>query len=194
MIFSEQQRIAPITASHFAAIADGFFEVRITRLGPQRWRISKRERLQTIRFDRAVFKTVDFTRSHGVVGQRHYQGSLYVALDEAVPEAVIALRPLRDSTREPSAARPYLIESRWQVSRLWWSKASFSFTAQGFGAGAMTWQVPAGRYHIEAERNGRREALPEMEVDESGRLSVRLALSALEPLTINVIRVKEMGS
>lgn len=42
--------LAPIKASHYAAIADGFFSTQITRTGDNRWTISNRDGLHTVRF------------------------------------------------------------------------------------------------------------------------------------------------
>ncbi|MCB1738624.1 MAG: hypothetical protein KDI42_10890, partial [Gammaproteobacteria bacterium] len=57
--------ITPITASQYAAIADGFYTTRFETLGADRWRVHDRGALQTLRFDRATFRAVDFTRSRG---------------------------------------------------------------------------------------------------------------------------------
>jgi hypothetical protein len=90
--YARASEIAPIAASHYAAIAEGFYSTRFEPLGKDAWRIDDRGRLQTIRFDRAVFRGVDFARSEGVLGQRHYQGSLYVALDDLPPRTVPKLK------------------------------------------------------------------------------------------------------
>ena len=58
----------------------------------------------------------------------------------------------------------------------------------------MTWQVPAGHYRIEVQRDGGVEPVLDTQVEGTGLMQVRLALSALEPVTINVARVTELGS
>jgi len=75
-----------IAASHYAAIADGFFSTQITSLGESSWLIQNRGALQTVRFDDAAALAVDLARSVGVLGQRKKGNSLYVALDEAYDE------------------------------------------------------------------------------------------------------------
>lgn len=143
--------ITPVTASRFAAIGDGFSSARFVALGPSKWRVENRDGLQTIRFDNATFRAVDFTNSTGVIGQRHFQGSLYVALDPAVREPVIALRDIADASIEPAQSVSYLVEARWQFRKLQRTGAGFLVEAQGFGAGGMVWQVSApGTYTIEA--------------------------------------------
>jgi hypothetical protein len=151
--YSRNQEITPIPTSQYAAIADGFYQTQITLLGPQRWRITNRDALQTIRFDQATFRTVDFAGSTGVIGQRHHQGSLYVALDASDPAPVIALKAQPDGSQVSAAEHPYLIHSRFHVWELRRSSDSFSFQTQGFGRGEMAWKVPrAGRFQIEVQR------------------------------------------
>ena len=54
--------------------------------------------------------------------------------------------------RPPSAARAYLIESRWPIEGLRLEGRDFAFKGRGFGPGEMTWKVPGpGRYQITAE-------------------------------------------
>ncbi len=148
LAFARSQELAPITASHYAAIVDGFYSAAIAQVGNRRWRVENRDGLDTVRFDRADRLTVDWANSSGVLGERHYQGSLYVALDSADQAPVLALT--ESSTPSKSgAARPYLVQSRWLVSHLKIGPRSFSFEAQGFGAGEMEWQTrPGARYAI----------------------------------------------
>ncbi len=141
--------IIPVTTSHYAAIAEGFYTTQIERTGERQWRIHNRQALQTLRFDRALFSAVDFRRSRGVLGQHHYQGSLYISLDKSVSDAVIALREYGGSDRPPPSSFPYLSSSNWQVWQMQRKSGTFSFLARGFGEGRMIWQVPqAGRYRI----------------------------------------------
>jgi hypothetical protein len=93
---ARQAAVTPIAASHYAAIADGFFSTQMTALDQSSWLIQNRGALQTVRFDDAAGLAVDFSRSVGVVGERRQGGSLYVALDEAHTEVILALRPAND--------------------------------------------------------------------------------------------------
>src|SRR5205807_630657 len=88
---ARQAALAPIAASHYAAIADGFFSTEITRASNLSWRIRNRGELQTVRFDDASALSVDFARSAGVIGQARKGASLYIALDASVEEAVVNL-------------------------------------------------------------------------------------------------------
>ncbi len=85
-------RLTPVTASDYASIADGFFTTRIEKTGPMRWTVTGRDGLQTLRLDGAGSLSVDVSESRGVVGSTAYQGSLYIALDKSVAEAVVARR------------------------------------------------------------------------------------------------------
>lgn len=147
--------LTPVAASHYVDIANGFYSTRFIADGARRWRVLDRGALQTIRFDRALFSGVDFVRSRGVLGQRYHQGSLYIALDPAEREPVVALTDADRGDAPPDALRPYLLHGRWVYSDLRLNDQGFAVRAQGYGAGAMEWRVPwAGRYAVTARRDG----------------------------------------
>src|SRR6185436_16700081 len=100
-------------------------------LGPNVWKIENRDGLETIRFDRSTLQTVDFGRSSGILGQRRFQGSLYVALDPADTSPILALRQARSIEDGDSSPTPYLVDSRWEVSDLKRNVAGFSFDSWG---------------------------------------------------------------
>lgn len=187
--------LTPVAASHYVDIANGFYSTRFVADGPRRWRVLDRGALQTIRFDRALFSGVDFPRSRGVLGQRYHQGSLYVALDPAEREPIIALTDVDRADAPPDAPRPYLSHGRWVFSDLRLSGQSFTVRAQGYGAGAMEWRVPwAGRYAVTARRGG--------EILWRGVASVApgeqmlravVAADAIQPLEISVAPLAEGG-
>jgi len=136
--YARSQEIAPVTTSHYAQIAEGFFSTRLIPLGPKMWRIKNRGRLQTIRFDDADKLAVDMEKSRGVIGQRHFQGSLYVSLDEAWQDPVLALKEFSPGEKLPVSARPYLVQGRWHIWDMAFPrKNQATFTAQGFGDGEM---------------------------------------------------------
>lgn len=188
--FARKQEIAPVTTSRFASMVDGFLKARIVRLGKDRWRIEDRDGIETVRFDKATFKAVDFARSKGVIGQRWYQGSLYVALDRDVRNPVIAIKPLAISGR-PKEDRPYLIDSRWSVRGLAWVDKAFRFVARGFGDGEFRWQVrQPGLYRIVATTDdGETETLT---VKASGNtLIFRVKTNDIKPRRFKVDRIGE---
>jgi len=166
--------VAPITTSAFARVAQGFYSARLVALEDGRWRVVDRGALQTIRFDRASLKTVDFVRSEGVLGERSHQGSLYIALDPASDTPVIALKPREDLMDLPAADRPYLMESRWPVTQLTQEGAESRAQVQGFGPLAATWVVPEpGSWEVALLLDGREVAEAKVTVGEDRRLPIR---------------------
>lgn len=150
--YARTQEITPIPTSQFARIAQGFYSTQLQEISDNKWKILNRGALQTIRFDRAAFKTVDLDNSKGVVGMRHYQGSLYVYLDDFIKEPVVALME-NFSYDVPAANKlPYLLNSRWTVSHLLYKNKKLAFIAAGYGKGEMHWQMPsAGKYKIDVK-------------------------------------------
>ncbi len=180
--YAATQELAPITASAYAAVVDGFHTATITELEPHQWRVEHRDGLQTIRFDDLSAPWVDFARSSGVVGQRVHQGSLYVALDPAVSAPVIAL------TRVPPT-QPYLVHARWVVSHLQAGDSGFSFRATGFGPGVSAWQVtPQTTFLVSVTtRNGTTTRRRQVS-DAAGALTVDLGPAAGAPVHVEVTR------
>ncbi|MEM1282327.1 MAG: hypothetical protein AAGG81_02095 [Chlamydiota bacterium] len=148
--YIDNQEIIPIETSFFTDIVNGFHTTEIRSMGDDRWSFINRGALQTIRFDEAIFKVVDLSKSVGVIGQRHHQGSLYVALDEIVEEPLISLREQEKYYELAQADEPYLIESRWRIRNLnYLAEKKWSFEAKGYGEGEMSWYVPVdGEYTI----------------------------------------------
>lgn len=182
-----EQEITPVAASRYAATVDGFRRARLYADGDGRWRISDRGTLQTLRFDRAAFAAVDFERSVGVIGQRHHQGSLYVALDEAVAEPVVALRTVERTDRDPDAAVPYLVHGRWRVFGMDVDDGGFGFRAQGFGAGRMVWKVPQpGEYAVTITPAGAAPRTLTATAGADGRLAIDLGDGGNEPVRVAV--------
>jgi len=180
------QSVAPIATSRFAAIAQGFLEAKVWRIGERQWRIENRDGLQTVRFDRASTLAVDFARSRGVVGQTHFQGSLYVALDGADEGPVVALMDYANPERAPDAAVPYLVEARWSVERVERQDQAWRFRAQGFGPGQFVWKVPApGRFVVTADA-GEGPTTSTAAVGRDGLLRFTLAIAGEEGVDVSV--------
>jgi hypothetical protein len=180
---ARQAALTPIAASHFAAIADGFFSTEMSKLSDLSWRIRNRGALQTLRFDDASALSVDFTHSTGVIGQTRNATSLYVTLDEAVEEPVVAL----SRTAPELAQAPYLIDGRWAFRDLRQRECGFAVMAKGYGTGQMTWGgLRPGAYLVVAR--DAKEAVwdEEFDVGEDGRLAFTVDAEALSPLDIEV--------
>lgn len=191
--YAQKQETVPVTAGYFARIADGFFSTRITQLGQWVWQIENRDSLQTLRFDQGTSLAVDFAHSKGVIGQRHYQDSLYVALDEADAAPIVALREHTAKTESPAAHRPYLIQGRWQVWNLQAKGHKFTFIAQGFGTGEMIWRVPAGgRFEIQTRESGGDEGKSEVVAGQDGILRLALSVPATSGVEIRVSQISAL--
>ena len=178
--YALSQELAPIAASQYAAIVDGFHSARIVELGQRRWRIDNRDSLDTVRFDRAESDWVDWAASSGVVGQRHFQGSLYVALDSADRAPVIALAA---PGKLPAGTRPYLIQSRWMISKLCPTAAGFEFEAHGFGAGEMEWSAaPDAAYDVQVYRAAQLVETLHIVTNRDGKLRFTISQKAISPV------------
>jgi hypothetical protein len=177
--------LTPVSANRYAAIVDGFFSARVDRFGSAAWRISNRGELQTVRFDAAEGREVDFQSSVGVIGQKRNGTTLYVALDETIEPAVVALGPPALSR---TVSRGFaLVESRWLVRHVVKDECVLSFEAQGYGDGSFTWSDAAsGRYMITVDRAGQEVWRQTAEADGAGRLKFVLPVSAIDPVTIRM--------
>ncbi len=175
--FIRSQEVAPISATQYARLAQGFYSTRLVPLGPRRWRVEDRGDLQTIRFDRAADLVVDMATAKGVLGMRHYQGSLYVALDPAhkAPEFALAGRSPLDGP--PAGPRPWLEQARWPVQELRpLGKGGIAFRAKGFGPGEMVWQASPGASFtaLVKDAGGAERARLAVTADGDGRLALTL--------------------
>lgn len=189
--YARQQEIAPVAASHYAAIGDGFYSTRFVTAGANRWEVQDRGALQTVRFDHAAKKAVDFARSHGVIGQRHHQGSLYVALDAAVGTPVVALKigsPISSAKIEISSV-PVLENARWRIWDVQDRGNQLNFTAQGFGDGEFAWAVHVRGIYELSTQSGAKTWTGRGAVGADGMLRFAVPRSAIEPLEFELRRI-----
>jgi polysaccharide biosynthesis protein PelA len=143
--FALSRSIIPIFTSEYAAIANGYYTTEIVPVGIDAWQINNRGALETIRFDDAVIKMVDFEASKGVIGQKHYQGSLYVSLNPDVKSPIIKLKNMDSITKNPPSALPYLIDSRWSIRDWKMLRNGISLKVQGFGKGVVRFYWPISK-------------------------------------------------
>lgn len=177
--------ITPVSANRYFAIVDGFFNTRIDRIGSAAWRIANRGELQTIRFDAAEAREIDFESSSGIIGQKRNGAHLYVSLDPEIETAVVATRPVVPAGAARS--RLFLVESRWLIRRVKIDACAVTFEAQGYGDGAFTWSNAAdGRYIITVARGDREIVRQSAEADRAGQLQFVLSVGAIEPVTIKM--------
>ncbi len=152
--WAREANLAPIKASQYAAIADGFFSAKIEEVGRHRWTIGERDGLQTVRFDHPGALTPDLSASIGVLGSNTHAGTLYVALDASVPVASLVMRQ-RPGLSQPAFATASLRESRWQVRSMRREGCSVQFLAEGYGKGEFVFDhLPRGDVAITVRRQG----------------------------------------
>ena len=139
-----------VKTSHYAKMAQGFYTTVFEKLGEEKWKVLDRGELQTIRFDDASDKIIDWDNSVAVIGQCHFQGSLYVALEPTQHEAIIALNQSKNVVATPQVGpKPYLLESRSPVWNLKTDGDQFSLETEGFGPLEMGFVVPDdGTYEV----------------------------------------------
>jgi polysaccharide biosynthesis protein PelA len=189
--FAQQEEIAPVATSSYSKIAEGFYSTQFIALGEKMWLIKNRGALQTIRFDEADKLAVDMNQSQGVIGQRHHQGSLYVSLDTAKPEPIVALKEVAPSNHPPDASQSYLVQGRWNLWDLEFpEKGQITFTAQGFGNGEMVWKVQQpGQYELKLSNGKEIQQTLSAEADEDGILKFNFGSHAIDPVQITLTRV-----
>jgi polysaccharide biosynthesis protein PelA len=170
---AKAQPLTRITASTYAALADGFRPLTIIPVAPNHWRFEQRGTLNTIRFDDALATlTIDWSRSKGVIGYRYYQNSLYVALEPSARLVEIALNNRKTS-------KPNLRSSRWPLQNVEWQAGGrLAFKAQGYGDAEMVWQDLSPNTPYQLQHKGRR--LFEEVSDAQGTLTVRFPFDALQ--------------
>lgn len=165
--------VHPVAASQYAAIADDFFEAEFERAGTLAWRVLKRGELQTIRFDDAASLMPDYQASAGVLGHTRHNGSLYVALDPAAGEVMVALQA------DGTPSRAHLIESRWDIRELRTADCAIGFKASGFGRGDMRWAgLKPGTWEIKVIRDGQAVVTTDATVNETGGLHTSIDADA----------------
>lgn len=149
--YARTQKLIPITASHYAAIANGFYSARIIALENGAWKIAHRGAINTLRFDQATGLGVDFDGSSGVWGQYYINNSLYIALDPEAQEPVVRLKKNMNPNNLMVESRPYLVDSRWEIKSLHISENLLTIQTLGYGKGEMSWIMPkSGNYLITA--------------------------------------------
>lgn len=163
--YALSQKIFPVFESEYVMMARDFFDTRIFELAGGGFRIESGGALRTVRFDRTDLNP-DFARSTGLVGFTHYQGSLYVHLDESTAHEVF-LTPSKP-------ARPYVAEASFYVRDFTHSAGEMRFFKKGWGesAAVLSGLVPGKTYKI---TNG--EDIQNLVADSSGHIAVKFATS-----------------
>ena len=190
--YAMTQAIIPIFASEYAKIANGFYSAEFLPLAENKWQVKNRGALQTIRFDNSTILAVDFEQSEGVIGQRHYQGSLYVFLNPSNKSPIISLKTMGSIEGNPQSLKPYLIASNWQIKEMNQKKDGISFKAQGFGNGKMQFYWPISD-KVEMKIFAKNKLLHKDVVDvTSNSLKLWLKYDAKDSLVINLMAIPQV--
>jgi len=191
LAFARAQELAPITAADYAAVVDGFFSAVLTQLGDHCWRVTNRDGLNTLRFDHIGEQGIDWAHSTGILGERRYQDSLYIALDPAEPAPVVTLSKAHAAL---TSCRPYLVQSRWQIGELERGNRYFSFEAHGFGRGDMEWQAcPFTNFLVRFSMEGKPVREIRVSSDAKGTLRLSIDETVSQPVHVT-IRERRDGS
>ncbi|CAM3403370.1 hypothetical protein PANO111632_17800 [Paracoccus nototheniae] len=142
--------VVPIRAADHGRAVLGFDSMRITPEGPDLWRVTDRGGLDTLRLDKAADRMMDIARSQGVMGARRKGDALYIALDPAAPEALVAVVAGDDPSGVlTTLPAPVLQASRLIIERWNRSDCAVEMELSGFAAGDVTLTGPPdARYGV----------------------------------------------
>ena len=192
LLLARNSNVIPIDASQYAGMADDYFATTIEQTGLFQWTIRNRGTLATVRFDDAAQLAIDTAQSIGVLGSNRHQDVLYVSLDPAVAQPVVALRS-RAAT-EADASNPVLsptepllslVEARWQLSGRTVANCAQTAQAQGYGPGDMTFEGKVNKpFRITVSRNGQTLSEEIRWTGADGRLELHYAIDALAPVEL----------
>lgn len=175
MNYALSQDIIPVFTSTYVDVANGFFSANIIPEGSLQWRITDRGALNTLRIDNATLQAIDWSRSVGVIGQKHYQGSLYVALAPDMREAIIALKPTNSVIFPATASQPYIISSRMMISSFKHANNILNIRAKGIGKQVMQIYWPhKEKVHALIKKSGK--ILMERDYDVTDNHNIKLIL------------------
>ncbi len=183
--YALKQNIIPIETSQYAEIANGFYSIQLIPQGENSWKIRNRGALNTLRFDDARLKSVDFEHSEGVIGQSYFQGNLYIHLNPSAKEPLIKLIKLNKFEEVPNQNIPYLVESNWVIKDLQFVKYLLTIDASGFGSGQMQWKMPeTGNYLVKivsSRDNPEKISSTTIATDANGMLKIAIDSSKISP-------------
>lgn len=188
--YARNQNIIPIHATHYAEIAQGFYTTQFLKLAPFSWLIQNRGNLQTIRFDDATDLWINFSKSKGIIGGKHFQGSLYLFLDKTEKGPIITLEESKVFDTPPLAVIPYLHDSNWEIWDVNIDKDSLEFKTFGFSASKIKWIVPhEGSCTLIIKKNGT-ETKKEISLEKNNILEINGLISKNEPIFARIIKNK----
>lgn len=166
----QSQQLFPVFASHYINIVNGFISCDIDDLGNGRWRIANNGTCRTVRFDQCDLYP-DLERSPGILGFRHYQGSLYLFLDQS-PEIYIQLTDTKPD-------KPYLSLATADVNNYKLDdRGGLRYQARAFGKAFSRWSnmIRGGAYTVFSSSGDRTEKITG-HADSNGTLEIQLNIN-----------------
>lgn len=141
---------APLRASDYVSIVQGFDTVRFEPRGALSWRVYDRGGLQTLRFDDAAGLSLDMAASLGVLGATRKDATLYISLDPVYLDPLVSLvEDARPSGLRPADGAPAIADSNLALSGFYRDGCATAITATGFGPGYIDAVTSPGA-HVEA--------------------------------------------
>lgn len=175
------QPVIPVYASRYVKTVNGFISTRIEKNGENGWTVSGYGDCRTMRFDNCLLYP-DLKSSAGVLGFRHYQGGLYIFLDQRENSRIV-LTP-----EKPGSA--YLYESDAELTNLAGTIGKeWNFDSFCHAKGDYVWlNLPANRlYRITAYNGSRRTSIDRVS-GSGGRLDFRIPLNGRSKITVSAVR------
>jgi len=174
------QPIAPVWASTYLDIVDGFRAATISRDGESAWIVEGNGLCRTVRFDAPQPRGVlDLQRSEGVLGSAVWGESLYVFLDAAARHRIVFGNEEGDEVR--------LLEANCLVHSIASDGEGWRIEAEAPADGLIViGPVPPNRPYVVAIRDGGERPARRIvaQSDLRGRLEIRAPLSGARSLHI----------
>lgn len=127
--YAFSQEIFPIHTSDYARLVQDSFDTNITALADGGFLIQNEGFLRTIRFDQEE-RNVDFHRSTGVNGFKHFQGNLYVFLDASQKHKIYLTKA--------GPTQPFVVDASAWVQKLLGTQTKLSFSKKGWFKSSVT--------------------------------------------------------
>ena len=155
--------LIPIFTTRWVETANAFFEMKISRMGKNRFRLEGAPQMRTVRFDGEP-RDPDIKRSTGVLGFKRELGSLYVSLDESASREIVFSKNARPAV--------WLEEANFEITRWREAGSGVHFEMQGLGGAQFTMRglVPGETYRVLGPGFDQR-----LDADAKGTLRVRVA-------------------
>ena len=123
------QEHVPLFATDYVELLNGFLSTKIERNSPSKWIVRDSGGLRTVRFD-DMDLNVDMAKSKGVAGFLHYQGSLYVHLDNGKVSEI--------ELTKSAPAQPFLEKANGRIMSWNPKTGGVDFTLYTMGKAAFT--------------------------------------------------------